>query len=86
MWGSLSFDRDVRVSFFETVIRLLGGLVSCYDLSGDPMFLARAVDLADRLMHAFHPTSGACMCGVWTCGCRVCLYIGGVGVERGDMW
>ena len=33
--GSLIFDKPVQVSFFETTIRLLGGLVSCYDLSGD---------------------------------------------------
>ncbi len=46
------------MSFFETTIRVLGGLVSAYDLTGDRMFLEKAQDLADRLMPAFKTKSG----------------------------
>ncbi|EGG01508.1 family 47 glycoside hydrolase [Melampsora larici-populina 98AG31] len=41
------------VPFFETVIRYLGGLISAYDLSNDPLMLKRAEDLADWLLPSF---------------------------------
>ena len=44
---------DQDISFFETVIRLLGGLVSAYDLSGDKALLDIAEDLGDRLVGVF---------------------------------
>lgn len=53
LYGSLSFDKAVTVSFFEITIRLLGGLVSCYDLSADRMFLDKALDLGNRLLPYF---------------------------------
>jgi hypothetical protein len=55
----LDFDQDGEVNLFETTIRVLGGLLSAYDQSGqDPVFLTKAVDLADRLMGGFETTSG----------------------------
>ncbi|KAG1049689.1 hypothetical protein G6F46_007246 [Rhizopus delemar] len=40
---------------FETNIRYLGGLLSAYDLKGDPILLERAVELADKvIMPAFN--------------------------------
>ena len=39
--------------YFQTTIRVLGGLLSAYYLSEDKVFLDKAVDLADRLMFAF---------------------------------
>jgi len=33
--------RDYYASVFETTIRILGGLLSAYDLSGDRVFLTR---------------------------------------------
>ncbi|CAM9178518.1 unnamed protein product [Phaeothamnion confervicola] len=54
----LTFDCAGTVSVFETTIRVLGGLLSAHDLSGDPVFLARAKELADRLMPAFDSPSG----------------------------
>ncbi|KAG0047812.1 mannosyl-oligosaccharide alpha-1,2-mannosidase [Gryganskiella cystojenkinii] len=55
----LDFDQNGEVNLFETTIRVLGGLLSAYDQSGkDPIFLRKAVDLADRLMGAFETTSG----------------------------
>lgn len=55
----LNFDQDGDVNLFETTIRVLGGLLSAYDQSGhDPVFLTKAVDLADRLMGGFETPSG----------------------------
>ena len=50
----LIFTNTARsISMFETVIRILGGLLSAYELSKDRMFLTKAQDLADRMMYAF---------------------------------
>ena len=50
----LNFEPDVgKTSFFETNIRIVGGLLGAYYLSGDRMFLGRAKELADRLLPAF---------------------------------
>lgn len=38
------------IPLFETVIRYLGGLISAYDLSSDPLMLTRAVELGDWLL------------------------------------
>lgn len=57
--SELSFDRDALFSTFETTIRVLGGLLSVYDLSGhDSLYLERAVDLADRMMPVFETHNG----------------------------
>ncbi|PFH45060.1 glycoside hydrolase family 47 protein [Amanita thiersii Skay4041] len=57
--NELSFDRDENYNLFETTIRVLGGLLSAYHLSkNDPLFLERAIDLADRLLPAFETKSG----------------------------
>ena len=55
---SLSFDRDVSVQVFEVTIRLLGGLLSAYQMDGDPRFLSLATDLGDRLLPAFRSPTG----------------------------
>ena len=49
----LDFDVDGEVSVFETAIRLVGGLLSAWHASGDPVLLAKARELADRLMPSF---------------------------------
>jgi ER degradation enhancer, mannosidase alpha-like 2 len=54
----LSFDKDIYVKNFEITIRLLGGLLSSYQLSGDKRLLALAQDLADRLLPAFDSPTG----------------------------
>ena len=46
------------VSFFETTIRSLGGLLAAYDLSRDEAFLTRADDLGSRLVKAYDTPSG----------------------------
>jgi mannosyl-oligosaccharide alpha-1,2-mannosidase len=51
--ANLSFDIDAFSQVFETNIRLVGGLLSAHLACGDPVLLAKAKDLADRLMKAF---------------------------------
>lgn len=56
---SLDFNKQGNVNLFETTIRVLGGLLSAYHLSGyDDLYLRKAIDLADRLMDAFASPSG----------------------------
>lgn len=50
---NLDFDVDGEVQVFETNIRLVGGLLSAHLACGDPVLLAKAKDLADRLLKAF---------------------------------
>ncbi|KAI0060718.1 seven-hairpin glycosidase [Artomyces pyxidatus] len=52
--------------FFETVIRYLGGLLSAYALSADPIFLARADDLGSMLLPALDTHSGLPMYAINT--------------------
>ena len=54
----LNFDKDFSVQVFEVTIRLLGGLISAYQLDGDEQFLFRATDLANRLLPAFDTPTG----------------------------
>ncbi|KAF9068764.1 glycoside hydrolase family 47 protein [Rhodocollybia butyracea] len=55
----LSFDQDASFNTFETTIRVLGGLLSAYELSGhDKIYLDRAIELADRILPAFDTPSG----------------------------
>ncbi|XP_004848847.1 endoplasmic reticulum mannosyl-oligosaccharide 1,2-alpha-mannosidase [Heterocephalus glaber] len=49
----LNFEKDVDVNLFESTIRVLGGLLSAYHLSGDSLFLRKAEDFGNRLMPAF---------------------------------
>ncbi|KZV67468.1 glycoside hydrolase family 47 protein [Peniophora sp. CONT] len=52
--NELSFDRDGEYSTFETTIRVLGGLLSAYHLSGgDKLYLDKAIDLGDRMLPIF---------------------------------
>ncbi|KAK7007870.1 alpha-1,2-mannosidase [Favolaschia claudopus] len=56
---SMSFDRDANFNTFETTIRVLGGLLSAYELTdGDQLYLDRAIDLADRILPVFDTPSG----------------------------
>ncbi len=55
---NLSFDRDLYVKNFEITIRLLGGLLSSYQMTGDKRLLALADDLGTRLLPAFNSPTG----------------------------
>jgi mannosyl-oligosaccharide alpha-1,2-mannosidase len=51
--ANLSFDVNGEAQVFETNIRLVGGLISAHLACGDPVLLAKAKDLTDRLLKAF---------------------------------
>ncbi|HSM87413.1 MAG TPA: glycoside hydrolase family 47 protein [Candidatus Limnocylindrales bacterium] len=55
---NLSFDQDIDVKNFEITIRLLGGLLSSYQLTGDKRLLELADDLGTRLLPAFNSPTG----------------------------
>ena len=54
----LSFDRDVYVSVFEFTIRIMGSLLSNYQLSRDERLLHLADDLGKRMLPAFVTGTG----------------------------
>lgn len=54
----LSFDHDLYVQNFEVTIRLLGGLLSAYQLTGDERLLKLAKDLGKRLLPVFDSKTG----------------------------
>src|SRR5438105_1629488 len=56
--SDLSFDRDIYVKNFEITIRVLGGLLSSYQLTGDKRLLRLAEDLGNRLLPAFNSPTG----------------------------
>lgn len=49
----LNFDKNRDVNLFEVTIRVLGGLLSIYHLSGDKLFLDKAVSFLSRLTLIF---------------------------------
>src|ERR1700740_3493214 len=55
---NLSFNQDIYVKSFEITIRMLGGLLSSYQLTGDKRLLALAEDLGKRLLPAFDSPTG----------------------------
>ncbi len=55
---NLKFDKDIYVQNFEITIRLLGGLLSSYQLTGDRRLLVLAEDLGNRLLPVFDSPTG----------------------------
>lgn len=55
---NLTFDKDISVQNFEITIRLLGGLLSSYQITGDKKLLAMADDLGTRLLPVFDSPTG----------------------------
>jgi glycosyl hydrolase family 47 len=55
---NLSFDKDISVQNFEITIRLLGGLLTNYQLTGDKRLLRMAEDLGTRLLPVFESPTG----------------------------
>ncbi|XP_061406524.1 endoplasmic reticulum mannosyl-oligosaccharide 1,2-alpha-mannosidase [Lethenteron reissneri] len=53
----LNFAKNVDVNLFESTIRIMGGLLGTFHLTGDKLFLDKAVDLGNRLMPAFNTPS-----------------------------
>jgi hypothetical protein len=55
--SSLDFNVDRFNNLFEITIRIMGGLLSAYSLSGDPIFLEKSYDLGNRSLVAFDSIS-----------------------------
>ncbi|HSE17681.1 MAG TPA: glycoside hydrolase family 47 protein [Pyrinomonadaceae bacterium] len=55
---NLSFDKDIEVQNFEITIRILGSLLTNYQLTGDKRFLTLAEDLGNRLLPVFNSPTG----------------------------
>lgn len=58
IFSQLNFDKDLEIQQFEIAIRIMGGLLSAYQLDGDSRFLALAEDLAKRMMPVFESPTG----------------------------
>lgn len=54
----LNFDQDIYVKDFEITIRLLGSLISSYQLTGDKRLLELADDLGHRMLPIFDSPTG----------------------------
>jgi mannosidase alpha-like ER degradation enhancer 2 len=54
----LSFDKDIEVKNFEITIRILGGLLSAYQMTHDERLLKMADDLGTRLLPVFDSPTG----------------------------
>ncbi|KAI5475259.1 class I alpha-mannosidase, glycoside hydrolase family 47 protein, partial [Pseudohyphozyma bogoriensis] len=52
------------IPVFETIIRYLGGFLSAYDLSADPLMLSRAIELADFILPALGTHWGLAKAGL----------------------
>src|SRR5712692_3302970 len=55
---NLSFDKDIEVQNFEITLRLLGGLLSSYQFTGDRRLLVLAENLGNRLLPVFDSPTG----------------------------
>ncbi|XP_031636865.1 mannosyl-oligosaccharide alpha-1,2-mannosidase IA-like, partial [Contarinia nasturtii] len=50
--------KHVQMSVFETNIRFVGGLITMYAFTGDPMYKVKAKEVADKLLPAFETATG----------------------------
>ncbi len=58
IFSKLDFDKDMYIQQFEIAIRLMGGLLSAYQLDGDSRFLQLAQDLGNRMLPVFETPTG----------------------------
>ncbi|KAJ3202878.1 hypothetical protein HK099_001705 [Clydaea vesicula] len=52
------YEIDKTIGIFENVIRLLGGLISAYDLSNEDIFLQHAIYLGNKMLPDFDTPTG----------------------------
>ncbi|GAB1445066.1 hypothetical protein MASR2M41_07270 [Flammeovirgaceae bacterium] len=55
---SLDFNKDIDAKIFEVNIRILGGLLTMYEHTGNPKVLEKTKDFADRMLPAFNTKTG----------------------------
>lgn len=58
IFEKLNFDKDFEIQQFEIAIRIMGGLLSSYQLEGDKRFLNLAIDLGNRMLPVFNSPTG----------------------------
>ncbi len=58
IFEKLDFNKDFEVQQFEITIRMLGGLLSSYQLDGDKRFLGLATELGNRMLPVFNSPTG----------------------------
>lgn len=58
IFSRLDFDKNMEIQQFEIAIRIMGGLLSAYQLDGDRRFLTLAEDLGKRMMPVFESPTG----------------------------
>lgn len=58
IFEKLNFDKDFEIQQFEIAIRIMGGLLSSYQLDGDKHFLDLAIDLGNRMLPVFNSPTG----------------------------
>jgi mannosyl-oligosaccharide alpha-1,2-mannosidase len=56
--GTVDYTQNIKLSGFETTIRILGGLLSTYQITGRKRVLEQATVLGSRLAKAFDTGSG----------------------------
>lgn len=56
-WIDFGKTNLTSISVFETTIRYLGGMLSAYDMSGQPVLLEKAIQLGEMLYRAFDTTN-----------------------------
>ncbi|XP_064628473.1 mannosyl-oligosaccharide 1,2-alpha-mannosidase IA-like [Lineus longissimus] len=56
--ASLNFQGKSDISVFEVNIRFIGGMLSCYAMTGDKMYKDKAIMIADKLLPAFNTPTG----------------------------
>ena len=49
----INFDKEMSISIFESNIRIVGGFLSAFALTGEGKFVSRAFDLANRFISSF---------------------------------
>lgn len=60
-WVASEFDFnsvEKEVSLFETIIRYIGGFLTCYAFTGNPMFLYKSKEVAQTLLPAYRTATG----------------------------
>ena len=55
---NMTFNQPVTINAFDINIRIIGGLLSAYELSGDIHLFNKARELADKMMVIFDTKSG----------------------------
>ena len=58
VFDSLPFNKNIEVQSFKITVRLLGGLLTAYQMDGDKRFITLAEDLGKRLLPVFNTPTG----------------------------